>query len=118
MPEPVSPVQPGIARTPDYTGRGLLNLVAEIERRMTGRAEAPGLFPELAALIPEAATMVLVLIDGLGDIQLDHPAAEPLRRHRCGRIDAPFPTTTTVSMSTIATGTSPTQHGVVGHLLW
>ena len=47
-----------------------------------------------------------------------------IRGRRCsadarrGVLDAPFPTTTTVSMSTIATGTSPSTHGVIAHLSW
>ncbi|HEU4894487.1 MAG TPA: alkaline phosphatase family protein, partial [Acidimicrobiia bacterium] len=33
-------------------------------------------------------------------------------------IDAPFPTTTSVSLSTVATGLTPSRHGQVGHLSW
>jgi len=108
----------GLTKGPDYTGTGLLNLVAEIEVRLAGTSQAKGLTTDLAATIPEAASIILVLFDGLGDLQLQHPGAEVFRRARRGVLDAPFPTTTTVSMSTIATGTSPSTHGVIAHLSW
>jgi hypothetical protein len=126
MSGPVSTDAKGLAPTlsegmpigPDYAGTGLLNLVAEIEARLTGTARAKGLATDLASAIPEASSIILVLFDGLGDLQLNHPGAEVFRGARLGALDAPFPTTTTVSMSTIATGTSPSTHGVIAHLSW
>jgi hypothetical protein len=102
-------------RTPDYHGGSLLNLVAELERRLTGWARHPGLHDDLASEIPDAETYVLVLFDGLGDHQLAHPEATPLRSFRVGAIDAGWPTTTTVSMATVATGMSPAEHGLLGY---
>lgn len=105
-------------QTPDYEGGSLLNLAAELERRLTGEAPHPGLHPDLAGTIPDADTYVLVLFDGLGDLQLRHPAAAPLLNGRVGALDAPFPSTTTVSLATIATGRSPAEHGLLGYQLW
>ena len=105
-------------RPPDYAGGSLVNLVAELERRLTGSAPSPGLHPHLAGPIPDARSYVLVLFDGLGDRQLGHPQASPLRASRVGAIDAPFPTTTTVSMATVATGLPPSQHGLLGYALY
>jgi hypothetical protein len=105
-------------RLPDYRGGSLVNLVAELEARLGGEPPSQTLRPELAAQIPEAATYILVLFDGLGDSQLHHPAAAPLVRSRVATIDAPFPTTTTVSLATIATGTSASTHGLLGYQLW
>ena len=104
-------------RTPDYSGGSLNNLVAELERRLTGSAAAPPLHARLADQIPEAATYVLILIDGLGAHQLDHPAAGSLAVVHRGTIDAPFPTTTTVSLASVATGLPPRQHGLIGHFV-
>jgi hypothetical protein len=115
---PAPTLSDGLTKGPDYKGTGLLNLVAEIEVRLAGTSQAKRLTPDLATAIPEAASIILVLFDGLGDLQLSHPAAEVFRRARRGVLDAPFPTTTTVSMSTIATGTSPSTHGVIAHLSW
>lgn len=102
-------------RIPDYGGGSLVNLVAELERRLTGSALHPGLHPHLASTIPEARSYVLVLFDGLGDHQLSHPAAAPLLADRAGTIDSGWPTTTTVSMATVATGMTPAEHGLLGY---
>ncbi len=103
---------------PDYAGGSLVNLIAEIEHRLTGSARSPRLHPHLSDLIPEAPTYVVVLFDGLGARQLRHPRAATLAGDEVATIDAPFPTTTTVSLATVATGTPPAQHGIVGYQLW
>jgi hypothetical protein len=103
---------------PSYDSRGLVNLVCELERRMVGTSPSPGLSEELALTIPEAETYVLVLFDGLGVAQLGHPKAGTLAQSNQGTLDAPFPTTTSVSLSTVATGLPPSQHGLVAHLAW
>ena len=108
----------GTVKGPDYAGTGLVNLIAEIEVRLTGTSRSEPLTPDLAAAIPNASSIVLVLFDGLGDLQLNHSGAETFRQARVGTLEAPFPTTTTVSMSTIATGTGPATHGVIAHLAW
>ena len=93
------------------------NLVAELEWRLTGSALAPRLHPYVADEIPERATYVLMLIDGLGAGQINHPAARPLAGALRATIDAPFPTTTTVSLASVATGLPPGQHGLLGHFV-
>jgi len=95
-----------------------VNVVAELERRLIGTAPSPGLRDGLASCIPDAASYVLVMIDGLGAHQMGHPAAGPLAASRCGVIDASFPTTTTVSLATMATGVPPARHGLLGYQLW
>jgi len=105
-------------QAPDYSGGSLVNLVAELEGRLTGTARHPGLRPDLAARIPEAESYLFVLFDGLGDHQLAHPATAPMLADRVAAIDAGFPTTTTVSMATIATGLTPVEHGLLGYQLW
>jgi hypothetical protein len=103
---------------PDYEGGSLVNLVAELEYRLTGAAPSPRLRPELAAAIPDAAAYLLVLYDGLGASQLYHPEAGSLRASQAGILDSPFPATTTVSLATVATGLPPSQHGLLGYQLW
>ena len=105
-------------RSPDFSGRSLLNLVAELEVRLTGRTRFPGLAEDLSAAIPGAGTYVLCMFDGLGDAMLDHPAAGPLAATRVGAIDAMFPTQTTVNMATVATGLPPSQHGLISYQLY
>jgi len=103
---------------PDYNGGSLVNLIAELEYRLIGSAPSPRLHPRLAAEIADAATYVLCLFDGLGYMQLDHPAAGALRESCRAAIDSPFPATTTVSLAVLATGLPPSQHGLLGYQAW
>ena len=103
---------------PDYGGASLVNLVAELEHRLTGASVAPRLRPDLASLIPDGDTYVLVLLDGLGDAQLTHPACPTLLADRRASLHAPFPATTTVSLASVATGLPPSAHGLIGYQLY
>lgn len=105
-----------MVESPSYQGRGLVNLMAEIETRLVGTAPSPALSD--ATVLPDADTYVVVLFDGLGTAQLDHDSAGPFRASLAGVIEAPFPTTTSVSLATIATGLTPAGHGQVAHLSW
>jgi hypothetical protein len=101
---------------PSHTGRGLVNLMAELELRLVGSAPMPGLAE--GSLVPDGRTYVLVLFDGLGSAQLGHADAGPFRDAAAGWLEAPFPTTTSVSLATVATGLPPSRHGQVAHLTW
>jgi hypothetical protein len=105
-------------RSPDFSGRSLLNVVAELENRLIGSAPAPGLTKDLAAAIPEAETYIFCFFDGLGDSMLSHPTARDLASSRVGAVDAMFPTQTTVNMATVATGLPPSQHGLIAYQLY
>jgi hypothetical protein len=105
-------------QVPSAVGRRLVDLVNELERRLTGSAPGPGLEAALAGRVPPADTYVIVLFDGLGHGQLGARGAGALTASSAGVLQAPFPTTTTVSLATIATGASPPEHGVLGHLMW
>jgi hypothetical protein len=96
----------------------LANLVAELEYRLSGHHEVDRLPPDLAGLIPEVDTYVLALFDGLGTAQLEHARAGAMRDALVRSIDAPFPSTTTVAMATVATGMYPATHGTIGHQMW
>jgi hypothetical protein len=103
---------------PDYTGGSLVNLVAELEFRLTGESASPRLKRELSDGIPEGESYVLVLFDGLGSHQLGHRDASNLTASLRASIDAPFPYTTTVSLASVATGLPPSQHGLLAYQLW
>ncbi|MDE0132697.1 MAG: alkaline phosphatase family protein [bacterium] len=103
---------------PAYAGNNLVNLVAELERRLTGHSPTRGLRSDLAALIPAARNYLLVIFDGLGAGQLAHAEASTLAGSRRAILEAPFPTTTTVGLSSICTGLTPLQHGVIGYRQW
>ena len=102
----------------DQIGLRLVDLMGELERRLTGDARGPGLASGPAAAIPSGASYVVILMDGLGHHQLHHPAAASLRACDRGVLAAPFPSTTTVSLATLATGLSPAEHGMIGHYMW
>jgi len=104
-------------RAPDYQGGGLVNLVAELEYRLTGHSVSPRLYADLSNRIPDARSYVFVLFDGLGDHQLEHPDAAPLAAARMGAIDASFSTQTTVNTATMATGLPPSRNGLIAYLL-
>ena len=103
---------------PSYDGHGLVNLVAEFEHRLRGTGPTPRLDPSLRDAIPSGRTTVLVLFDGLGSQQLGHNRATSLSSSHVGDLDAPFPSTTTVSLATIATGLPPSQHGLIAYKMW
>jgi hypothetical protein len=107
-----------MAAAPSYDSRGLVNLVGEIESRMIGSAPGPALDPEIGSLVPDGRTYVLVVFDGVGVAQLGHEAARSLLSSHQATLEAPFPTTTSVSLATVATGLPPSQHGLVAHLAW
>ena len=50
--------------------------------------------------------------------QLGDPGARTLAASMSGTLQAPFPSTTSVSLATIATGLPPSKHGQVAHLTW
>lgn len=105
-----------MAQSPSYHGSGLGNLLAEIETRLVGSSPAAGLEPGIE--LPDAETYVLVLFDGLGVAQLTHPDAGSLSKAMIATLEAPFPTTTSVSLATLATAQPPSRHGQVAHLTW
>ena len=101
-----------------YDGSGLVNLVAELEHRITRSTVSPRL-TDISLPVPGGnTTTVFVLFDGLGSHQLEHPNARDLASAQVGSIDAPFPTTTTVSLASIATGLPPSRHGLIAYQLW
>lgn len=101
---------------PSTAGRGLVNLVAELELRLTGTSRAEPLAAELADLVPAGPSYCLVLFDGLGASQASQ--APEFADSIAGMLHAPFPTTTTVSLASVATGRTARGHGVVGHMMW
>lgn len=76
----------------------------------------PGLTNTLG--LPEAQRYVVVLVDGLGSQLLSEYSghAPTLRKAQSlGALDAAFPTTTSVSLSSLGTGLAPGQHGMLGY---
>lgn len=97
---------------PDYRGANVCGLVPGILRPAS--VPAPAWFPEP---LRDASQVVLLVIDGLGWNQLDE------RRHLCrtlaamegGPITTVAPSTTATALTSIATGLTPGEHGIVGY---
>lgn len=105
-------------RVPDYQGGGLVNLVAELEHRLTGSSQSPRLEQQLRSMVAWGDSYILTLFDGLGDMQLrSHPAGARLAGYRVGGLDTSFSTQTSVATSTLATGYPPARHGLISYLL-
>lgn len=102
-------------RRPSYDGTGLVNLVSELERRLVGTAPMPGM--DDPAVVPDAPGYLLVVFDGLGHHQLTVPEARDLATAEEAVLSAGFPTTTTSSLATVATGLAPSGHGIIGHIM-
>src|SRR5262245_60742900 len=98
---------------PDYSGAGLVNLMASI---VAGRGGAPR-HPLLASLpakeVSDAKNVVLLIVDGLGDHYLmRRGAGGELARRRRRAITSVFPPTTASAITTSYTGSTPLEHGL------
>ena len=96
---------------PDYDGAAVNNVVPALLGQWD---ESPAWLPDAAV---DADQVVLLVLDGLGWEQLQE------RRHRApvmggmdgGAICTVAPSTTACALTSIATGRSPGEHGVVGY---
>jgi len=99
---------------PDYGGACVANIVpALLQHREIGSGWLPD-------DVLEAERVVLLVIDGLGYDQLVERAAvaPTLMSMLANRITTVAPTTTATALTSIATGTSPGEPGVVGYKIW
>jgi predicted AlkP superfamily pyrophosphatase or phosphodiesterase len=98
---------------PDYGGACLSNLVPGLMR-------PPGDRPSwLPAPVAAASQVVLLVLDGLGweQLQARRGGAPALAGFEGGPITSVAPTTTATALSSIAFGTAPATHGMVGYRL-
>lgn len=104
-------------RCPDYANACVTNIVSSL-LGPRGTDELPGFFP---APVRHARQVVLLVLDGLGWHQLcDRLAARPtlaptLAAMHGGPITTVSPTTTVTALTSIATGATPGEHGLVGY---
>jgi hypothetical protein len=112
---------------PHYSGYSLLNLVASICQALG--APLPGTTPLAADALPAAGTdfqrVVLLVLDGLGlDLfrgflrRQRSVWAELLPQASLAPLTSLTPSTTSAALTTLWTGASPLQHGIVGYELW
>jgi len=96
---------------PDYGGACISNVVPALLEPGT---EAPAWFPAAAL---EADQVLLLVLDGLGwdQLQARRELAPTLCSMAGGPIASVVPSTTATALTSIATGLTPGEHGVVGY---
>ena len=106
---------------PNYRDGSIVNLMQSI----LGGLDAPGaggVHGFLAGLGPEeiadARHVVLLVVDGLGQAQLDSGPAPALRASRRGTMTSVFPSTTASAVTTFLTGLAPVEHALTGWFMW
>jgi hypothetical protein len=99
---------------PDYRGACVVNLVpALLAHREIGRGWLPD-------SVLDARAVVLLVLDGLGALQLESRRA--LAPNMAGmdenRLTTVAPSTTAAALASISTGMAPGEHGIVGYRVW
>jgi predicted AlkP superfamily pyrophosphatase or phosphodiesterase len=96
---------------PDYAGACIANIVPAL---LDGTIDPPSWIPSAAL---EADQVVLLVLDGLGwdQLQARRHLAPTLASLAGSRITSVSPTTTATALTSIATGLTPGEHGVVGY---
>jgi hypothetical protein len=104
---------------PDYSGGGLVNLMASIIQARGGTSPYPPASILPSADLADTKHLILLVIDGLGDdwLQRRSPTG-PLACHRLGTLTSVFPPTTAAAVTTFLTGDAPAQHGLTGWFVW
>jgi hypothetical protein len=92
--------------------------LAELVPALLGAVGAEG-FTEAPRLgLGAARSACLLLVDGLGDelVAANADVAPTLAAHRSAALTTCYPSTTATSITSIGTGLTPGEHGVVGYL--
>lgn len=111
-PEPVRPA---------FDGACLVNLVPALLEPLEGRLGGRRSPAPLADWVPEAVAgaeqIVLLVVDGLGALQLDErrDLAPTLASGGGARMTSVAPSTTATALTSLTTGRPPALHGVVGY---
>mgnify|MGYP001767025662 CR=1 FL=1 len=104
---------------PDYSGGSIVNLLASVIRSRGGHSPHADLKGLPAGDLKGARKVVYLVIDGLGQQQLDRYLASRRRaaffaEHPHQTITTVFPATTAAAITTFSTGASPAEHGILG----
>jgi hypothetical protein len=105
---------PPMPIVPDYAGANVRGIVPALLGPVTWNGTLPDWMPNVLA---QADQIVLLVLDGLGWDQLqEHAALMPVLSSLAGdRITTVAPTTTSTALSSIATGLTPGEHGLIGY---
>ena len=106
---------------PNYRDGSIVNLMQSILSGIDAPG-AGGVHGHLADFEPEevadARHVVLFVIDGLGQAQLDSGPAPALCASLRGTVTSVFPSTTASAVTTFLTGLAPAEHAITGWFTW
>ncbi|MSX21270.1 MAG: PglZ domain-containing protein [Actinobacteria bacterium] len=99
---------------PDYSGANVGAIVPGLLGGTAGRTSLPAWFPQC---VTGANQVVLFVVDGLGWDQLQRWAeiAPTIAAMEGGPITTVAPSTTATALTSIATGLTPAEHGILGY---
>ena len=104
---------------PNYKNGSIVNLVNSIIKNFDGKNSYPELKLLPAARLKKYRNIILLVIDGLGYLQLkNHFAISELLKHNLGKITSVYPSTTSSAITTFTTGVAPAQHGIIGWYMY
>ena len=107
---------------PNYRDGSIVNLMQSILAGLGATGAGGGAHGYLPDLAPEevadARHVVLLVVDGLGEAQLESGPAPALRASLRGTMTSVFPSTTASAVTTFLTGLAPVEHAVTGWFMW
>ena len=107
---------------PNYRDGSLVNLMQSVLTGLGATGAGDGAHGHLSSLGPDeiadARHVVLVVVDGLGQAQLDSGPAPALGASLRGTMTSVFPSTTASAVTTLLTGLAPVEHGMTGWYIW
>lgn len=114
MPPDSTPLPPPPAAT-----TSLPNLMASLTQILGGPALPAPPLPRLATAVGTSQTLILLVVDGLGEAQLQRHLPDGIlaRQHLCS-LESVFPSTTASAVGTLLTGLPPVSHGLTGWHVW
>ena len=106
---------------PNYHDGSIVNLMQSILAGLDA-PDAGTVHGPLADLEPEeiadAHHVVFLIVDGLGQAQLEVGPAPALRRSMRATMTSVFPSTTASAVTTFLTGLAPVEHAMTGWFMW
>ena len=108
----------GSFRFPDYAGGSIVNLLSSVVQASGGVSPHPPLKTPDPDLFRDISRIVYLVLDGVGYNQLNRfttagGGAHFFSRHPAERITTVFPSTTAAAVTTLSTGATPAEHGVL-----
>ena len=107
---------------PNYRDGSIVNLMQSILAGLGASDAGAGAHGHLAGLAPaevaDARHVVLLVVDGLGQAQLQSGPAPALRASLRGTMTSVFPSTTASAVTTFLTGLAPVEHAITGWFMW